>query len=112
MSDNRGSPEGKTRTFVVRSYPLITRAQAEKLQRELDRLALLLNEVKRQTDKVEAAADAIGDALIGHLDTVPPFAERDSRKRAATGAKPNSRARVLRPFPEPKRSHDLEQAQG
>ncbi len=34
------------------------------LQKELDRLALLIQEVKRQSAIVQAAADAIGDRLL------------------------------------------------
>ena len=36
-----------------------TRMEAEELLNEIDNLALLLHEVKRQSDKIEAAADAI-----------------------------------------------------
>ena len=34
------------------------------LRREIDRLALLIDEVKRQGDKVLAVADAIGDRVL------------------------------------------------
>jgi hypothetical protein len=40
------------------------RIEAEELLDEIDNLALLLHEVKQQTDRIEAAADAIGDAIL------------------------------------------------
>lgn len=42
--------------------------EAEALLNEIDNLALLLHEVRKQTDKIEAAADAIGDAILTRLD--------------------------------------------
>lgn len=44
------------------------RMELQELLNEIDNLALLLHEVKRQSDKIEAAADAIGDAILSHLD--------------------------------------------
>ncbi|HVN19041.1 MAG TPA: hypothetical protein VMU05_09725 [Dongiaceae bacterium] len=44
-----------------------TERQAEQLLNEIDNLALLLHEVRKQTDRIEAAADAIGDAVLSHL---------------------------------------------
>lgn len=34
------------------------------LQKEVDRLAVLLDEVKKQTERVQTAADAIGDTFL------------------------------------------------
>lgn len=34
------------------------------LQKEIDRLALLIEEVKRQSDRVQATADAIADRIL------------------------------------------------
>lgn len=45
------------------------RLQAERLLNEIDNLALLLHEVRKQTDRIEAAADAIGDAILARLRT-------------------------------------------
>ena len=44
-----------------------SRMDAEELLKEIDNLALLLHEVKKQTDRIEAAADAIGDSILSHL---------------------------------------------
>ena len=44
-----------------------SRMGAEELLTEIDNLALLLHEVKKQTDRIEAAADAIGDSILSHL---------------------------------------------
>ncbi len=82
MSDQRPKAESK-KAFVLKHFstPHLRRAQAEQLQKELDSLALLLSEVKKQTEKVEAAADAIGDSLLIHLEAAAAGA------REATGPK-------------------------
>ena len=43
------------------------------LQNEVDRLAVLLEEVKKQTARVQAAADAIGDNVLSNQvkDSLP-----------------------------------------
>jgi hypothetical protein len=109
MADSNRNSDGKNKAILVKSGPrLLTRAQAYHLQKELDHLALLLDEVKRQTEKVEAAADAIGDTLISQLYIV---AEGKNRGNPEAGRKTGSR-RALRSVPEPTRHHDLERAQG
>ncbi len=40
--------------------------RAEELLKEVDSLALLLEEVKRQSQRIQAAADAIGDEVFGN----------------------------------------------
>lgn len=45
------------------------RVEAEQLLNEIDNLALLLHEVRKQTDRIEAAADAIGDSILARLHT-------------------------------------------
>jgi len=112
MADNKRNSDGKNKAFLVKSAPppLVSRAQADHLQKELDHLALLLDEVKRQTEKVEAAADAIGDALISQLHIA---AEEKSRRRdgSHSGAKTGSR-RSSGSLPEPIRPQGFERAQG
>lgn len=56
------------------------RMEVEELLNEIDNLALLLHEVKRQSDKIEAAADAIGDAILSHLDDAAAAGSRISRR--------------------------------
>jgi len=70
MSESRSRTEARNKIFVLKSYsnPTVKRAQVQQLQKELDSLALLLDQVIKQTDRVAAAADAIGDALIGDLE--------------------------------------------
>lgn len=70
MSETRSRSEDKKKIIVLKSCsnPSIKRARAEQLQKELDSLALLLEQVKKQADKVGAAADALGEAVIGNLD--------------------------------------------
>jgi hypothetical protein len=57
-----------------------TRMEVEELLNEIDNLALLLHEVKRQSDKIEAAADAIGDAILSRMDDAPVASARVSRR--------------------------------
>ena len=51
------------------------------LQKEVDRLAVLLEEVRKQTDRVQTAADAIGDRFLseGRPDTSSPAGQGDGR---------------------------------
>jgi hypothetical protein len=62
---------------------------AKELLHEIDNLAVLLHEVKRQTDRIEAAADAIGDAILNRLDT--------ARVTAMSGARPPRRTLSMQP---------------
>ena len=108
MAADKRNSDGMNKTFLVKSAPRppASRTQADHLQKELDHLALLLDEVKRQTEKVEAAADAIGDTLTGQLNVVAK-----AKSRPKDGAKTRSR-RALRSIPEPIRPQGFERAQG
>lgn len=59
------------------------RVQVEELLTEIDNLAVLLHQVRVQTDKIEAAADAIGDSLLSRLgsDGAAPMASRRNAPR-------------------------------
>lgn len=94
MVDINRNSNGRNKSFLVKSgfRPLVTRAQAEHLQEELDHLAVLLDQVRRQTEKIEAAADAIGDALISELYVA---AEGKNHRKSETGTKSNSRLRSV-----------------
>ena len=39
-------------------------AHLQQLHEEIDKLALLVNEAKRQSDRIQAAADALGDDVL------------------------------------------------
>ena len=67
-----------------------TRMEAEELLNEIDNLALLLHEVKKQSDKIEAAADAIGDAILSHLDDVHPVASSRLSRRSILSMQPKN----------------------
>lgn len=43
-------------------------AQIRQLQEEIDKLALLVNEAKRQSDRIQQAADALGEAVVVSFD--------------------------------------------
>ena len=67
-----------------------TRMEAEELLNEIDNLALLLHEVKRQSDKIEAAADAIGDAILSRLDDAPQAASARVSRRSILPMQPRN----------------------
>jgi len=56
-------------------------AQLQQLQNEIDKLALLVNEAKRQSDRIQAAADALGDAVLLKLEGVAPGSNGEKRSR-------------------------------
>ena len=73
---------------------------AEQLLDEIDNLAVLLHEVKRQTDRIGAAADAIGDAILSRLDTGRTAAvsgSRTSRRIVPIQSKASGRLRTMPP---------------
>ena len=55
---------------------------AEELLKEIDDLALLLDQVKKQSDRIQAMADAIGDSII---DTTNPDSSAVVRSRSKSG---------------------------
>jgi hypothetical protein len=63
----------------VRSGTNPRQAQIRHLQHEIDKLALLVNEAKRQSDRIQAAADALGDSVLLHFED---GASNGSDKRA------------------------------
>lgn len=56
-------------------------AQLQQLQDEIDKLALLVNEAKRQSDRIQAAADALGDAVFISFAAEVSSATTDKRGR-------------------------------
>jgi hypothetical protein len=72
-----------------------SRMEAEELLKEIDNLALLLHEVKKQTDRIEAAADAIGDAILSHLGNGrPPLANSRATRRSTLPIQPRTNERL------------------
>ena len=76
--------------------------RAQELLQEVDSLALLLDEVKKQSEKIQAAADAIGDEFLtsfrthqGSAPTAPP----PGKRQGVTGPKLVSRSRSDGAFP-------------
>jgi hypothetical protein len=69
--------------------------QVEELLTEIDNLAVLLHRVREQTDKIEAAADAIGDSLLNrlHNDTPASVASRRDAQRVES-TQPNGSVRM------------------
>jgi len=86
---NFGSTNKLTNKKIVRRAGALAHAdkiaQAQELLQEIDELALLLHEVKKQSERIQAAADAIGDSLVEVLSP-----RTDSR---ATGG--NRKSRVV-----------------
>ena len=64
------------------SYASTRSMRLQQLQNEIDNLALLVNEAKRQSDKIQAAADALGDDLLVDLEPgILPENGSDRRNR-------------------------------
>ena len=60
----------------------LRQSQIQQLQQEIDKLALLVFEAKRQSDRIQAAADALGDAAFHDLRAnVVSIAAQDKRER-------------------------------
>lgn len=72
---------------------------AEQLLNEIDNLALLLHEVRKQTDKIEAAADAIGDAILSQLGKDGKLSSGAARanRRSVLSIQPKSSSRPTLP---------------
>jgi hypothetical protein len=86
----------KKRVLKLSGYVNGKRVRVEELLKEIDNLAVLLHQVKLQTDKVEAAADAIGDAILNRLGT---------RRLTSAGLDGNRRPEVLK-YRFPKRAFE------
>jgi hypothetical protein len=57
-------------------------ARLQQLQDEIDKLALLVEQAKRQSDRIQAAADALGNAVFIPLEpTILPLPGSDKRNR-------------------------------
>ena len=67
----KDAENAKVRPLKIDAARVTKREDAEGLLREIDNLAVLLHEVKKQTDRIEAAADAIGDSILARLDAEP-----------------------------------------
>jgi hypothetical protein len=59
----------------------VRNAQLQHLQDEIDRLALLVYEAKRQSDRIQAAADALGDAVLMDLENGAANEKRDRLRK-------------------------------
>lgn len=70
-------------------------AGVQQLHDEIDKLALLLAEVKRQSDRIQGAADALGEAA-GEAASI---SSRDGSKPESTAAKARTRSKDDRAFP-------------
>ena len=56
-------------------------AHLQQLHDEIDRLALLVNEAKRQSDRIQAAADALGDDVLVNVGDGMLASASDKRTR-------------------------------
>ena len=56
-------------------------AHLQQLHDEIDKLALLVNEAKRQSDRIQAAADALGDDVLVNLGDGMLASASDKRTR-------------------------------
>jgi hypothetical protein len=56
-------------------------AHLQQLHDEIDKLALLVNEAKRQSDRIQAAADALGDDVLINFGDGMLASANDQRTR-------------------------------
>ncbi len=56
-------------------------AHLQQLHDEIDKLALLVNEAKRQSDRIQAAADALGDDVFRNIGDEMLASANDKRTR-------------------------------
>jgi hypothetical protein len=56
-------------------------AHLQQLHDEIDKLALLVNEAKRQSDRIQAAADALGDDVFVNVGDEMLASASDKRTR-------------------------------
>ena len=56
-------------------------AHLQQLHDEIDKLALLVNEAKRQSDRIQAAADAVGDDVLVNFGDGMLASANDKRTR-------------------------------
>jgi hypothetical protein len=98
MSQNNSKIVTKINSGLLKfAGPGSARIEAEELLNEIDNLALLLHEVRKQTDRIEAAADAIGDAILsalgGEAGSLPSL-PAGRRSALSMPSRPNARART------------------
>ena len=63
MLQHKGTPD-VTEIKVRSANGPAKSAHLQQLHDEIDKLALLVNEAKRQSDRIQAAADALGDDVL------------------------------------------------
>ena len=78
MFEQKSISESKAKMRPTSPSPKSARLQ--QLQDEIDKLALLVNEAKRQSDKIQAVADALGDSVFADLDALVQEKRLRSRK--------------------------------
>ena len=94
MAETKPISARQSSELIVLSRDGNSSALRLQLQKEIDKLALLIEEVKRQSDRVQATADAIADRIL--LD-----APRQYSKSQRSGIKgvnsPDSRNSTSKP---------------
>ena len=105
MSEHKTNFEVRKAKSVSRmdSRQRIRQFQIQQLQQEIDQLALLVLEAKKQSDRIQAAADALGDTELSEFESELSADSKDGLKREKAGGK-KSRTRSRRPIPFPVQS--------
>jgi hypothetical protein len=111
MSEGRQNSENKNkRVFKPSTNNNLRQAQAHQLQREIDKLALLLYQTKKQSDKIQALADAMGDAVFANVEAQLASLGRRKRPTAVNGKPARLRSRTDKTFPLLSEPSQLQQA--
>jgi hypothetical protein len=98
MSRNKPALDARGKITLLKSVDVNSAGMgAKELLDEIDNLALLLHEVKQQTDRIEAAADAIGDAILNRLGSnrASSYGTHTTKRSIAMQPKNSSRVRSL-----------------
>ena len=95
MADGKSGTKNKITLLRSTSGSIMKRSQIQRLQEEIDKLALLVHEAKKQSDRIQAAADAFGDRILVEDDDIEILPSRLDRKYdgvRSTTAKSRDRA--------------------
>jgi hypothetical protein len=98
MLESKSDTKNKMVLLRSTSTSRVRETQIQRLHDEIDKLALLVHEAKKQSDKIQAAADAFGDLIL--FDTESAGASNhnghdgkyETRLKSSTKAKPRTRA--------------------
>jgi hypothetical protein len=73
MLESKSGTKNKMALLRSTSTSSVRETQVQRLQDEIDKLALLVHEAKKQSDRIQAAADEVGDLILLDADSGRAF---------------------------------------